>query len=149
MSGKGIKKIEFVNEKNTNFNISTTASYNTINFQMMGYKTEMLTLKKGQFRKNMKIKLQPDVYMLQDIVVTPKNRKRDYKRKGNPAVELIRNVIAHKDSFTVRDNDRYTAEAYSRMSFALDNFYPNFKKGIWKTFSFAEKYIDTTGVYPH
>lgn len=131
-----------------NFSIYTNESYNTINFQMMGYKTEMLTLRKGQSRQNLKVKMKPDVYGLQDIVVTPKNRKREYRRKGNPAVELIRNVIARKDSFTVRSEEKYTAEAYSRMSFALDNFYPDFSKGIWKTFSFAEKYIDTTGVYP-
>ena len=30
-----------------NFTISNSAGYTTINFQMIGYKTEMLTLKKG------------------------------------------------------------------------------------------------------
>ena len=101
-----------------NFSISNTSGYNTLNFQMMGYKTEMLTLKKGQSRKNVKVKLTPDVYGLQDIVVTPKNRKRDYKRKGNPAVELIKNVIAHKDSFCVATPNntrrRLTAVCHSR-----------------------------------
>ena len=92
-----------------NFSISNTEGYITVNFQMIGYKTEMLTLRKGQSRTNVKVKLKPDVYGLQDIVVTPKNRKRDYKRKGNPAVELINNVIARKDSFCVRTADQYTA----------------------------------------
>mgnify|MGYP002623174080 CR=1 FL=1 len=131
-----------------NFSISNTVGYTTVNFQMMGYKTQMYNLKAGQQKKNIKIKLEPDVYGLQDIVVKPKNQKQKYKRKGNPAVELIREVIAHKDSFTVKTKDSYTAESYSRMSFALDNFYPNFNKGFWKTFAFAEKYIDTAGVYP-
>ena len=103
-----------------NFSISNTAGYNTLNFQMLGYKTEMLTLRKGQNRKDVKIKLSPDVYGLQDIVVTPKNRKRDYKRKGNPAVELIKNVIANKEQHCVTTSDQYTAKTYSRMSFALD-----------------------------
>lgn len=132
-----------------NFSISNTSGYTTLHFQMMGYKTEMLTLRKGQNRKDVKVKLTPDVYGLQDIVVTPKHRKRDYKRKGNPAVELIKNVIAHKDSFCVASADQYTAQTYSRMSFALDNFKMNFKKGFWKSFDFIEKYIDTTGVYPN
>ena len=65
-----------------NFSISNTSGYNTLNFQMIGYKTEMLTLRKGQNKTNVKIKMTPDVYGLQDIVVTPKNRKRDYRRKG-------------------------------------------------------------------
>ena len=86
-----------------NFSISNSAGYNTLNFQMIGYKTEMLTLRKGQSRKNVKVKLTPDVYGLQDIVVTPKNRKREYKRKGNPAVELIQNVIANKEKHCVKE----------------------------------------------
>ncbi len=132
-----------------NFTISNTAGYNTLNFQMLGYKTEMLTLRKGQNRKDVKIKMTPDVYGLQDIVVTPKNRKRDYKRKGNPAVELIKNVIAHKDSFCVKSADQYTAQTYSRMSFALDNIQVNWNKPFWKDYQFVRKYIDTTGVYPN
>ena len=131
-----------------NFSIYNTEGYTTINFQMMGYKTEMYNLRSGQQRKNIKIKMEPDVYGLQDIVVKPTRQKQKYRRKGNPAVELIRNVIAHKDSFSVKSADYYTADTYSRMSFALDNFYPNFKKGFWKNFSLMEKYIDTAGVNP-
>ena len=131
-----------------NFSISNTSGYNTLHFQMLGYKTEMLTLRKGQNRKDVKIKMSPDVYGLQDIVVTPKNRKRDYKRKGNPAVELIKNVIANKDKHCVQTADYYTAKTYSRMSFALDNIKVNWEKPFWKNFTFVKKYIDTTGVYP-
>ncbi len=130
------------------FTLSNTEGYNTLNFQMLGYKTEMLTLRKGQNRKDVKIKMTPDVYGLQDIVVTPKNRKRDYKRKGNPAVELIKNVIANKENHSVRTADQYTAQTYSRMSFALDNIKVNWNKPFWKNFLFVQKYIDSTGVYP-
>ena len=132
-----------------NFTISNTAGYTTLNIQMIGYKTEMLTLRKGQNRTNVKVKLTPDVYGLQDIVVTPKHRKREYKRKGNPAVELIKEVIAHKDSFCVKSVDQYTAQSYSRMSFALDNIQVNWEKPFWRDFNFVQKYIDTTGVYPN
>jgi len=131
-----------------NFSISNPSGYTTINFQMVGYKTEMYTVKSGVQKKNVRIKMKPDVYGLQDIVVTPKNQKQKYKRKGNPAVELIKNVIAHKDSFQVKSSDHYRADTYHRMSFALDNFTPNFQKGFWKSFKLMEKYIDTTGVYP-
>ena len=127
-----------------NFSLSNTSGYTTVVFQMLGYKTEVLKLRTGQVRGNMRIKVQPDVYGLQDVIVTPKNKRKDYKRKGNPAVELVKNVIARKDSFYVKNQNYYTAESYSRMSFALDNFHPDFQKGFWKSFAFAEKYIDTT-----
>ena len=122
-----------------NFSISNTSGYTTLHFQMLGYKTEMLTLRKGQTRTNVKVKMTPDVYGLQDIVVTPKNRKRDYKRKGNPAVELIKNVIANKDKHCVKTADQYTAKSYSRMSFALDNIKVNWEKPFWKNFTFVQK----------
>ena len=131
-----------------NFSLSNPAGYTTVNFQMVGYKTEMYTLRQGQQRKNIKIKLKPDVYNLQDIVVTPNHRRQEYTRKGNPAVELIKNVIAHKDSLTPRTREQYTASTYHRQSFALDNFAPNFNKGFWKEVDFIRKYIDTTGTNP-
>ena len=84
---------------------------------------------------------------LRDIVVTPQNGTPKYRRKGNPAVELIRNVIAHKDSLQVKSTEHYKADTYSRMTFALENF-PNFDKPFWRNYRFMEKYVDTTGVYP-
>jgi hypothetical protein len=131
-----------------NFSISNTSGYTTLHFQMVGYKTEMLTLRKGQNWTNLKVKMSPDVYGLQDIVVMPKNRKRDYRRKANPAVELIKNVIANKEKHCVKTVDQYTAQSYSRMSFALDNIEVNWEKPFWKKFDFVRKYVDTTGVYP-
>lgn len=130
------------------FSLSNDQGYTTVLFQMMGYKTEMVNLRLGQNRRNAVIRLEPDIYNLQDIVVTPKHRKQRYRRKGNPAVELIRNVIAHKDSANVKQAAHYRADTYDRMSFAIDNFYIDFNKPFWKTYSFLQNYIDTTGVTP-
>ena len=131
-----------------NFSVSNPSGYTTLVFQMIGFKTEILTVRSGQTKKNLKVKMKPDVYNLQDVVVTPGNHKQKYRRKGNPAVELIRNVIARKDSFQIKNTDHYTAGVYHRMSFAVDNFTPDFRKGLWKHIAFIEKYIDTTDVYP-
>ena len=131
------------------FSISNTAGYTILNFQMVGYKTGTIALDKGQAKSNIKIKLEPDVYGLQDIIVTPKNKKKDYRRRGNPAVELIKNVIANKNEHCVQSLDYYTAQSYTRVSFALDNINVNWEKPFWKSFAFVQKYIDTTGVYPN
>lgn len=128
--------------------ISNTQGYNIIQFQMIGYKTHTMVLRKGQMQENVKILLESDTYALQDIIVKPKGKKERYRRKNNPAVDLIRNVIARKDSGTVKTKNYYTADTYTRMSFALDNFTPNFQKGFWKKVDFIKQYIDTTGEYP-
>ena len=146
--GKAASGVGTTSDMDGKFSLTTSKGYTTMTFQMMGYKTEMLTVRPGQVRSNIKVKMYPDVYGLQDIIVTPKHNKRDYRRKNNPAVELIENVIAHKDSNTVQCADRYTADSYARMSFAIDNFTPNYQRGIWKTFNFVEKYVDTTQTYP-
>lgn len=130
------------------FTLSNSRGYTRLRVQMIGYKTYSLTLHVGKMRDHVIIKLMPESYEVQEVVVKPKKEKNRYKRKGNPAVELIKQVIAHKDSGTVRAEEHYTAETYSRLSFALDNFHPNFNKGIWKKLAFAEKYIDTTST-PH
>lgn len=85
---------------------------------------------------------------LQDIIVMPSYRRRDYKRKNNPAIELMKQVITHQASNTIRAKDYYTATTYSRASFAADDLHINFQKGIWKHLTFAEKYIDSTGTTP-
>lgn len=88
------------------------------------------------------------VYGLQDIVVYPDLHRRDYSRKNNPAVDLVEQVIAHKAQNSVKSTDHYTAQTYSRSSFALDKVDINWDKRFWQPYSFIEKYIDTTGIYP-
>ena len=132
------------------FSLSNTAGYTVVKIDMVGYKTETITLTKGQTKSNVKILLSPNVYGLEEVVITPpKSKKKGYRRRGNPAVELIKEVIANKNLHSVQTLDHYTAQSYTRMSFALDNININWEKPFWKTFSFVQKYIDTTGVYPN
>jgi hypothetical protein len=133
-----------------NFSISNTAGYTVVKIDMVGYKTETITLTKGQSKTKAKILLIPDVYGLQEVIITPpKSKKKGYRRRGNPAVDLIKEVIAHKNSHSVQTLDHYTAQSYSRMSFALDNINIKWNKPFWKPFAFVQKYIDTTDVYPN
>ena len=118
----------------------------TLTIQMIGYKTEILTLTANKIQRDMTIKLQPDIYGLQDVVVTPKSAKKErYKRKGNPAVELIKNVIAHKDSNRIEHAGNYQVDTYEKLIMALDKFDMDFEKNAFnKKFAFLQQYIDTT-----
>lgn len=130
------------------FSLSNPSGYTSVCFQMLGYKPYTYTLRAGQKQKGVRVKIKPDIYGLHEMVVRPDGQKQKYRRKGNPAVELLRNVIAHKDSMQVQAADAYTAYTYHRMSFALDNFHPDFTKGFWQHVPFVQKYVDTVGVYP-
>lgn len=127
------------------FKISNTEGYVTVAFQMVGYKTVLRTLKPNQYATKQVIALQNDTYGLQDLIVTPKKTKRKYTRKNNPAVELIKNVIAHKDSNRLESQSQYKAECYEKLIMSLDKMDIDYQKNKWlKDFQFIQQYIDTT-----
>lgn len=113
------------------FKISNIQGYITVAFQMVGYKTVLRTLKPNQYATKQVIALQNDTYGLQDLIVTPKRTKQKYKRKNNPAVELIKNVIAHKDSNRIESQNQYKAECYEKLTMSLDRMDIDYQKNKW------------------
>ena len=59
-----------------NFSLSNTAGYTVVKIDMVGYKTETITLTKGQSKTKAKILLIPDVYGLQEVIITPPKSKK-------------------------------------------------------------------------
>lgn len=71
--------------------------------------------------------MSPDAYNLQSVVVkTRRGRNAAYKKKGNPAVELVNKVIAHKDQNRVKNAEHYSVDTYENLILALDKFEVNF-----------------------
>lgn len=63
-----------------------------------------------------------DVYEereLKEVLVKPKRQR--YKRKGNPAVDLMRKVIAAKADHNLENNDYFRYNKYQRITTAFDN----------------------------
>lgn len=56
---------------------------------------------------------------MKELTVKPKRQR--YRRKGNPAVELMRKVIAAKGEHDIKKNDFYKYYRYQRMTFAFNN----------------------------
>ena len=56
---------------------------------------------------------------LNEVLVKPKRQR--YRRKGNPAVELMQKVIAAKGDHNLENNDYYRYNKYQRITTALDN----------------------------
>ena len=72
-TNKGLvaSEIGSTTDLNGNFAISNTAGYTVVSVHMVGYKTETISLKKGESKTNVKILLTPDVYGLQEVIITP------------------------------------------------------------------------------
>lgn len=65
---------------------------------------------------------QKTIYVERDLKeVTVKPKRQRYKRKGNPAVELMRKVIEAKAGHDLRNNDFVRYYKYQRITTGLDN----------------------------
>ena len=87
--------------------------------------------------------LRPTSFEIAEVVVKPKREK--YSRKDNPAVELIKKVIEHKNDNRIEAKDEYQSEVYEKLSMSLDDFNPNLEKNKFlKKFKFIKNYLDTS-----
>lgn len=132
-----------VTDINGHFDLTTGADDTVVTFRMVGYAPQEVIVGKRSSTK-MRVRLAPTTQMLETVTITAKRSKGDrYKRKDNPAVELMKQVIANKDSNTLRSVDTYSREVYEKLNLCLDQFHPDFgKHRFWKHFPFVEKYID-------
>lgn len=90
-----------------------------LEFSYLGYKTKVIDLRKAGHRLN--VRLSPeDAQELGEVVVKGKRREK-YRRKGNPSVELMKKVIAHRDSNDIRSTDYYAVKKYEKTILGLNN----------------------------
>ena len=132
-----------VSDINGRFDLSVTAVDTLLHFRMVGYRPLTVDLRKHSSRR-LKVRLEPEVTTLQAVNVTAKKGKRErYRRRNNPAVELVKHVIEHKEENSVMANDRFSRRVFEKLNMCLDQFHPDFETHVfWKHFAFVEKYID-------
>lgn len=135
--GKGVGSISDINGA---YKITTRKGWNDVTFTAVGYHSKTLKFVPGVTLK-LNVKLQPADVRLQEIVVKPKKEK--YSRKNNPAVELMKKVIAHKSAQRLDDNNFYQYDKYEKMTTSLNNVKPeDFGKGIYKKMPFLVNQVE-------
>ncbi len=89
------------------------------------------------------VDLMPEVKQLDEVVITNK-RTTKYRNKNNPAVELIRKVIANKESNRPEAFDYATYEEYEKAEISLWNLDPKkLSKRMLRPYSFLFNHPDT------
>ncbi len=77
------------------------------------------------------------------VTINAKKQHSRYSRKDNPAVELMRQAIAHKEQNQLTGRERYRRQGYEKVMLAFDDFHPDFEHNLlWRKFQFLQKYID-------
>jgi hypothetical protein len=118
---------------------------NHVTFSFIGYQTITRTITAGQ-DQTLNIAMSEDSRLLKEVVINAGKKVR-YRNKNNPAVELIRQVIAHKEQNRVENYDYAEYHQYEKMVFALSNLSDKFLgKRIFKNYQFLFQQQDSTQI---
>lgn len=135
--GKGVGSIT---DNDGNYKVETRKSWNKLTFSAVGYVTKVVNIIPG-VTKNLNVRMRPDDIMLDEVVVKPKREK--YSRKNNPAVELMKKVIAHKKNNKLSENDYYQYNKYQKITMSLNDVTPEMlEKGMYKKMPFLKDQIE-------
>lgn len=93
----------------------------TLNYSAVGYKPQTLQVK-ANTPNVVNIKLQPTNNQLKDVVVRSKRSR--YSRKNNPAVQLMKRVIAAKKRTDLDNHDYYQYNKYQKLTLAMNDISP-------------------------
>ena len=92
-----------------------------LTFSAVGYAPVQVVVKSST-PKTLNIKLKSDTRQLAEVVVRQKRGK--YSRKDNPAVELMRRVIAAKKRTQLENHDFFQYTKYQKITLALNDITP-------------------------
>ena len=86
----------------------------------MGYKTR--TIDVNDDTEKLFVSMRQDVKNLQEVTI--KKKRTRYSRKNNPAVELMKKVIAQKKLTDLKKRDFYQYQKYQKLTLALNDMKP-------------------------
>lgn len=113
----------------------------TLTVTAVGYNARRIKIT-SNIGDELTIKLISQVKRLEGVVVKAK-RKRKYTRKNNPAVELMRRVIAAKKHTNLSNYDYYQFEKYQKLTMGINNITPEeLEKGIFKKHPFLINQVE-------
>ena len=109
----------------------------------LSYKSQTISVnEKMDF---IEVKLKDDSHKLNEVVVKTKRGK--YSRKDNPAVELMRRVIAAKKKTDLSNHDYYQYDKYEKITLALNDLKKEQLEG--KFFSKRQYLLDQVETSPY
>ena len=112
--GKGVGAITDIDGR---FQVDKFPEWKALTFSSVGYDTKRVPI--NQHTKELTVEMTPSDYLLNEVVVKPKRQR--YSRKNNPAVELMKKVVASKELDDLKQKDHYDYNVYQKLTLALNN----------------------------
>ena len=111
----------------------------------LGFNEQCIAIDKETKHRNVDFRLEAKELRLKNVTVVAK--KGRYRKKNNPAVELMRKVIANKKDNRLESEDFYTFEQHEKIQIDLNNVTEEFKdRKIFNNFDLLWNYLDTSNV---
>ena len=114
--GKGVGAMSDING---NFTVPYHKGWTQLSFSSVGFKKKVVTIS-GPIN-GLTVKLDLDALVIKGVNV--KGKRKKYNRKDNPAVELMRKVIAAKKGYDLRkSHDYFSYQKYVKRTLAFNDF---------------------------
>ncbi|MET0573364.1 MAG: carboxypeptidase-like regulatory domain-containing protein, partial [Pedobacter agri] len=128
---------------NGQFSLSSPDAQTGLTFNYVGY----LAISKNllpQVTQELNVAMVPDSKLLDEVVIVG-GKKTRYRNKDNPAVELIRQVIDHRDENKISNFNTASFRQYDKMLFSMSNVSEKFKnRKIFRNYQFLFQQQDST-----
>ena len=113
-----------------------------ITVSAVGYAARIIPIN-AKTKKTLNITLKPDDQTIGEVVVSQKRDK--YSRKNNPAVELMKRVVAAKKKTDLSVNDYYNYNIYEKITLSLNDLKPEqLETGIFKKHPWILEHVETS-----
>ncbi len=130
-----------VSDENGKFYLESSNTYNKIEVSFLGYEAKIVSIKSRDF--NLIITLKEVASQLKEVVIY----SGKVKKKGNPAIAILKKIWAKKRKNGIYLFDQYQYEKYEKLEFDLNNIDSAFmKKKIFNGLEFIFKGIDTSRI---
>jgi hypothetical protein len=106
-----------VTDQQGNFYLSAPGDYNRVTFSYLGYQPIIKSVEPGK-ESVLNVAMSSSQTQLKEVAITS-GKKQRYRNKGNPAVELIREVINHKEENRMESADYLQYEQYERINLSF------------------------------
>lgn len=127
------------------FDINSRFVTDSICASFLGYESRCIQIDVESNNKDLEIRLSTKSLELNNVTIVASKGK--YSKKNNPAVDLMRRVIANKKNNRLESQDYYSFDQYEKIELDLNNITTQFKnRKVFKQFDIIWQYLDTSTV---
>jgi len=130
-----------ISDENGKFYLQSDVMYNELEVSFIGFEKKVIELKRNNF--NLKIILKESRDQLNEV----KLYSGRIKKKGNPAIAILKKIWDKKRKNGVYLYDRYEYDKYEKIEFDLNNIDEKTKKSrVFKGMELVFDHIDTSAI---